>query len=130
LATTSPCPWRPTKINWQLLGNEANRSLADYFKGLVALRKNNHALYTENINFFHEDDGAKVLAYVRWNGEGSRVAVVANFSDQFLGDYHLSHFPEAGRWHEWTKDYDIGATEDGLPLNLGEFEAQVFVWSH
>ncbi|MEB3360193.1 MAG: alpha-amylase family glycosyl hydrolase [Synechococcales bacterium] len=125
-----PLSLEPTKIDWQLLGNDANRGLMEYFKGLIALRKANHALYTANIDFFHEDGDAKVLAYVRWNDEGSRVAVVANFSDRFLGGYHLPHFPEAGKWHEWTKDYDVDVSDGGLTLDLGEFEAQVFVWSH
>lgn len=116
------------KIDWQLLGNDHNRGLWEYYKGLIGLRKNNRALYTENINFFFEDPDAKVLAYVRWNGEGSRVAVVANFSDNFLAGYTLSNFPENGIWHEWTANYDVEANDNNLTLDIGGYEAKVFVW--
>ncbi|MEO0408140.1 MAG: alpha-amylase family glycosyl hydrolase [Cyanobacteria bacterium P01_A01_bin.135] len=118
----------PSKLDWQLLKNNANKALFEYFKGLTRLRRENHALYTENVEFFHEDGEAKVVGYVRWNDQGSRVAVVANFSDAFLTGYHLPGFPGAGKWHEWTRDYDVDAGDDGLLIDLGEYEAAVFVW--
>lgn len=116
------------KIDWTLLGNELNSGLCEYYKGLINLRKNNHALYTENIDFFHENAEAKVLGYTRWNDEGSRVIVVANFSDNFLAGYHIPNFTEAGKWHEWTRDYDLEVGENGLMFDLGSYEAQVLVW--
>jgi len=118
----------PSKLEWSLLGNDLNRGLFEYYKGLIALRKQNHALYTENINFFHEDPDSKVLAYIRWNDEGDRVAVVANFSDQFLAGYQIPNFPEAGTWHEWTGNYDVEVGNAGLMIDLGEYEAKVLVW--
>jgi 1,4-alpha-glucan branching enzyme len=116
------------KIEWPLLGNDLNRGLCDYYKGLIALRKNNHALYTENIEFFHENPESKVLAYTRWNDEGSRLVVVANFSDQFLAGYEVPGFPENGTWHEWTYDHDVEVGDNNLITDLGEYEAKVFVW--
>lgn len=116
------------KIDWTLLEHDSNRGLWELVKGLIHLRKSNHALYTNNINFFYEDSEAKVLAYTRWNDEGSRVVVVANFSDNFLSDYHIPNFPEVGTWHEWTGDYDVDAGEDGIHLDLGSYEAKVLVW--
>ncbi|WP_414564923.1 MULTISPECIES: alpha-amylase family glycosyl hydrolase [unclassified Anabaena] len=117
-----------SKIDWTLPGNDLNRSLWDYYKGLIHLRKNNHALYTENIEFIHENVEAKVLAYSRWNDEGSRVVVVANFSDSFLAGYHVPNFPCGGTWHEWTGDYDVEVGDDGIITDLGPYEAKVFVW--
>jgi 1,4-alpha-glucan branching enzyme len=116
------------KIDWTLLSGELNRGLKEYYKGLIALRKHNHALYTANIEFFHENPDAQVLAYTRWNDEGSRVVVAANFSDQFLGGYTLSDFPENGTWHEWTGNYDVEAGDHTLMTDLGPYEAKVFVW--
>lgn len=116
------------KIDWTLLGNDLNRGLFDFIKGLIHLRKSNHALYTENIDFFHENPEAKVLAYSRWNDEGSRVVVVANFSENFLAGYKVPHFPEAGNWHEWTANYDVQSGEDDIIVDLGGYEAKVFVW--
>jgi 1,4-alpha-glucan branching enzyme len=118
----------PAKIEWALLGNDLNRGLFDYYKGLIHLRKSNHALYTENIEFIHENPEGKVLAYSRWNSEGSRVVVVANFSDQFLGGYTIDNFPENGTWHEWTADYDVESGDHQIMIDLGPFEAKVFVW--
>jgi len=116
------------KIEWSLLKNELNQGLFKYYKGLIALREQNHALYTENIEFFHENPEDKVFAYTRWNNEGSRVVVVVNFSENFLAGYTIPNFPKNGTWHEWTANYDIEAGDNSLMTDLGEFEAKVFVW--
>lgn len=118
----------PAKIDWTLLSNDLNRGLFDYYKGLIALRKNNAALHTANVEFFHENPDVKVLAYTRWNDEGSRVAVVANFSEQFLAGYAVPNFPANGTWHEWTGNYEVQSGDEQLMTDLGEFEAKVFVW--
>ncbi|MGI0484763.1 alpha-amylase family glycosyl hydrolase [Pantanalinema rosaneae CENA516] len=118
----------PNKIDWTLLGNDLNRGLFEYYKGLIALRKANHALYTANIDFFHEDPESGVLAYVRWNDEGSRVVVVANLSDNFLAGYRVPNFPADGTWHEWTGNYDIEAGDRNILIDLPEYEAKVLVW--
>lgn len=116
------------KIDWTLLAGELNRGLFEYYKGMISLRRSNPALHTENIEFFHENPEAKVLAYTRWNDHGSRVVVVANFSDDFLAGYTIPDFPENGTWHEWTGNYDIEAGDNQLMTDLGEWEAKVFVW--
>lgn len=77
---TRQTPNQPNKLNWSLLEQELNRDLWEYYKMLIQLRKGNRALHTENIEFFHEDTQAKVLAYSRWDDNGARVVVVANFS--------------------------------------------------
>ncbi|MBD2089141.1 alpha amylase C-terminal domain-containing protein [Microcoleus sp. FACHB-1515] len=117
-----------SKIDWTLLKNDLNQNLHDYYKGLINLRKSNHALYTENVEFFHENPDAKVIAYTRWNDEGSRVVVVANFSDQYLAGYTIPNFPADGVWHEWTGNYDVEAQGSSLMIDLPEYEAKVFVW--
>lgn len=116
------------KIDWTLLKNDLNQNLREYYKGLIHLRKSNQALYTENINFFHEDPDSKVLAYTRWNDEGSRVVVVVNFSDNYLAGYKVPNFPANGTWHEWTYDCDVEAGDDNIMIDLAELEAKVFVW--
>ena len=115
------------KIDWTLLGNDKNMSLHDYYRGLIFLRKNNHALYTENIEFFYEQADDRVLAYTRWNDEGSRVVVVANLSGNFLKDYTIPHIPADGIWHEWSSDYDVEISSNTLVIDLPEYEAKVLV---
>lgn len=120
-------PDEEIKIDWSLLENDDNQSLLDYYRGLIALRKENHALRTNNIDFFHEDPESKVLTYTRWNDEGSRIVVAINFSDNFLKDYTIEHFPQSGTWHEWTNNYDVEAAGDKLTIDMGGYEAKVFV---
>ena len=45
----------PAKLDWSLLKNDENSSLLELVRGLIALRKQTHALFTNNINFFHDD---------------------------------------------------------------------------
>ena len=116
------------KIDWTLLSHDQNKGLFEYYKSLIALRKQNPALHTENIEFFYEDAEAKVFAYTRWNDHGSRVVVVVNFSDQFLAGYPIPNFPANGKWHEWTGNYDVESADDQLAIDIGEYEAKVFVW--
>lgn len=123
-------PLKPesSKLDWMLLKNEESQGLFDYYKGLIRLRKENHALYTDNIDFFYEDPESKVLGYIRWNDEGSQLIIIANFSDNFLEGYAVSPIPESGMWHEWTRDYDVEVVDGKLELDLGEYEAKVLVW--
>ena len=116
------------KIDWTLLKNDLNKDLLGFYKGLINLRRNNHALYGENIDFFHTNPDGRVLAYIRWNDQGSRVAVVINFSDRFYAGYKIANFPNRGAWHEWTSDYDINVGENDFVLDLPPWEAKVFVW--
>ena len=109
------------------LENDSNQGLFEFYKGLISIRKQNPALHTSNIQFFHENPEQKIFAYVRWNEQGSRIVVIANLSDQFLANYVVPQFPDNGRWHEWTKNYDVEAKADQLKLDLAEYEAQIFV---
>jgi 1,4-alpha-glucan branching enzyme len=117
-----------SKVDWQLLDNDLNQNLLEYYKGLISLRKNNRALWTEKIDFFHENNDAQVIAYTRWNEEGSRIVVIVNFSDTFRAGYHIPNFPANGTWHEWTGNYDIESGDDGITMDLGTYEAKVLVW--
>lgn len=118
---------QPKKIAWPLLERELNRNLFEHYKQLIALRKQFIALQSDNIDFFHEDPDSKVLAYARWNDQGERVVVVANFSDQNLTGYRVPNFPTAGTWHDWTDKSEVEVGEDGLLIDLPEYEAKVFV---
>ena len=120
-------PEEEIKIDWTLLENDLNKNLLGYYKGLIDLRTNSHALRTSNIDFFHEDPESKVIAYTRWNNEGDRIVVLINFSDNFLQDYAINNFPLEGTWHEWTNDYDVEATEGQLVVDIGALEAKVFI---
>lgn len=118
---------QPKKIAWPLLERELNRGLFNYYKSLIALRKQNPALQGQNIEFFHENQDAQVLAYVRWNDESSKLVVVLNFSDKDLAGYKVPNFPAAGTWHELIGNRDVEAGEDSLTIDLPKYEAKVLI---
>lgn len=126
---TSRKPNEKNALHWSLLDNEANRNLLDVYKNLIALRKqHHHVLLMSDIEFFHENTDSHVLAYVRWNNEGSRMVVVANFSGNYFGEYVVPNFPENGTWHEWKDNYDVNVENNELRIDLPEFTAKVFIW--
>ena len=119
---------QPKKIAWPLLERDLNWDLFEYYKKLIALRKQNPALQGDNIEFFHENPEEKILAYVRGKPQASCVVVVVNFSDNFLSEYHIPHFPATGTWHELTGDNDIEAGRDGIKINIGSYQAKLLIW--
>ncbi|MFB2937921.1 alpha-amylase family glycosyl hydrolase [Aerosakkonemataceae cyanobacterium BLCC-F154] len=118
---------QPSPIRWNLLENQLNHDLFEYYKKLITLRTQNPALYSENISLFHTDPENKVLAYSRWNEEGARVVVVANFSDRDLAQYKVNQFPEHSNWYDWLEGNHVEAKDNQLIVDLGEHEAKVFV---
>jgi 1,4-alpha-glucan branching enzyme len=118
---------QPKRINWSLLNNDQNQDLLDYYKKLIALRKQTSALQSDNIEFFHENPSARILAYVRWNDQGSRVAVIINFSANNLNYYQIPQFPTAETWRDFFTNDEITITYDSLVTDLPSYEAKVFV---
>ncbi len=116
---------QPKKIAWALLEREENRDLFEYYKNLITLRKENSAIRSDNIEFFHENPTSKVFAYLRWD-EGSRVVVLLNFSDQDFREYEVTHFPSAGTWHDLIANIDVEAGEN-MTTELKPYEAKIFV---
>ncbi|MBW4489719.1 MAG: alpha amylase C-terminal domain-containing protein [Trichocoleus desertorum ATA4-8-CV12] len=119
---------QPNKLQWHLLEQDVNQDLLKYYQKLITLRKKIPALKTNNVNFFYEHIENKVLAYVRWNDMGSRVVVVANFSDQSFPEYQIPQFPEDGNWYEWLSDRQFQAESGCLTLELKDLEAKVLIY--
>ncbi|MBW4667825.1 MAG: alpha amylase C-terminal domain-containing protein [Cyanomargarita calcarea GSE-NOS-MK-12-04C] len=116
---------QPKKIAWPLLEREENRNLFEYYKALIALRQENPALQSDNIEFFGENALSKVFAYHRWNNAGNRVVVVVNFSDVNLTGYQVDNFPDCGQWRDWLGSEMIG--ENGLVTDIAAYTAKIFV---
>lgn len=116
---------QPKKIAWPLLEKPLNHDLFAYYQKLIALRQQNSALSSDNIDFFHENPQAKVLTYSRWQAD-SRVIIVTNFSDSALEHYHIPNFPEA-KWQEWNSDTQVETTNQEMVINLPKFTAKIFV---
>lgn len=109
----------------------------ELYKDLIRLRRNldgsTKGLTGQNINVFHVNNTAKMLAYRRWEngGVGDDVVVVANFANTQWPAYDIG-FPAAGTWHvlfnsdstDYSADYGnygsllVNATAqgyDGMP---------------
>lgn len=119
----------PSPLDWSLLDNETNQGLLKYYQGLIALRKENAALRSDNIDILYESSEDQVVAYIRWDDMGPQVVVIVNCSDSYIADYEITGLPENGDWHEWTKNYDVHVEAGRLQIDLPEYEAQVLVWS-
>ncbi len=99
-----------TPLNWD---NDTNfAGIKTLYTDLIRLRRNlsNHTrgLLAGNVNVFHVNDSAKVVAYHRWwnGGPGDDVIVVANFSNQEFPVYNIG-FPRSGRWRvRFNSDWD------------------------
>ncbi|MBD2607842.1 alpha amylase C-terminal domain-containing protein [Scytonema hofmannii FACHB-248] len=118
---------QPKKIAWALLERNENRDLFEYYKKLIALRKQTPALQSDNIEFFHENAEAKLLAYTRWNSQGDRIVVIVNFSDQNLVEYQIPNFPAAESWQDWLSETSVKVDEDILTTDIAPFTAKIFV---
>jgi 1,4-alpha-glucan branching enzyme len=125
--STRETPNQPNKLQWSLLKNQPNHELLAYYKHVILLREKVPALYTKNIEFFHENAETKVIAYYRWSDEGTRAVVVANFSDTYLSGNSIPNFLAAGTWHEWMYNKIVEVGEEGFKFYLAESSAQVFV---
>src|SRR5271170_7485144 len=74
------------------------------YRRLIQLRRNwdnnTRGLSGPNINIFHVNNDAKVIAFHRWNngGSGDDVIVVANFSTNPFPSYNIG-FPSDGTWY-------------------------------
>lgn len=89
----------------------------DMYRDLIHLRRNlsgtTQGLKGQNLNVHHVNDGAKVLAFHRWDqgGVGDDVIVVSNFRNQSWGQYRIG-LPGPGTWRvrfnsDWS-GYDQG----------------------
>lgn len=118
---------QPKKIAWLLLEQQENKDLFTYYQQLIALRKESAAIQSDNIEFFHENLEDKVFAYVRWHEGGDRVVVVINLGDRAFDNYTVSNFPCDATWQEWLGNSEsLTISEQGLVINLAEYEAKIF----
>ncbi|MBI5154129.1 alpha amylase C-terminal domain-containing protein [Candidatus Poribacteria bacterium] len=78
--------------------------ITNLYRDLGRLRRNMNSntagLRGDNINVFHVNNSAKVVAFHRWQngGAGDDVIVVANFSGGGFTSYNIG-FPSGGTWY-------------------------------
>ena len=137
-------------IDWSRVEDE--HGILGMYRDLIGLRRNltgvTRGLCGQNIHIYHFDDGAKTIAFHRWDKQGPNdsVVVVVNMVNQNHDDY-LIGFPRAGLWktrfnsdsYKYGPNFanhptpDVEAREekiDGLPcsgkINIGPYTVVIF----
>lgn len=126
-----PTPQTPNKcspLQWDLLENENNQSLFNYYRDLIKLRQQHPALLSSNLEFFHCNAEQQVMGYVRWFEDQMAIAVILNFSDQSYTDYKIEQFPEIpSKWRSWTSQTGVELDSDPWCFNLPSSEAVILI---
>jgi 1,4-alpha-glucan branching enzyme len=137
-------------IDWSRAEDE--HGILRMYRDLIALRRNllgvTRGLCGQNVHIYRYDDGAKIIAFHRWDKQGptDSVVVVVNMTNQNCDGY-LIGFPRAGLWktrfnsdsysygpnfaNHPTPDVDAHEEEvDGLPcsgkISIGPYTAVIF----
>ncbi len=88
-------------IDWSRAKDE--HGILGMYRDLIALRRNlsgvTRGLCGQNIHLYHFDDGAKIIAFHRWDKQGPKdsVVVAVNMANQGRDNYAIG-FPRAGLW--------------------------------
>jgi 1,4-alpha-glucan branching enzyme len=88
-------------IDWSRAKDE--HGILGMYRDLIALRRNlsgvTRGLCGQNIHIYHFDDGAKLIAFHRWDKQGptDTVVVVVNLTNQNRDGYRIG-FPRVGLW--------------------------------
>jgi len=137
-------------IDWSRVEDE--HGILGMYRDMIALRRNlsnvTRGLCGQNIHLYHFDDGAKIIAFHRWDKQGptDSVVVVVNMANQNRDGYVIG-FPRAGLWktrfnsdsHNYSPNFanhpapDVEAHEeniDGLPcsgkISIGPYTVVIF----
>jgi 1,4-alpha-glucan branching enzyme len=88
-------------IDWSRAEDE--HGILGMYRDLIGLRRNlsgvTRGLCGQNLHIYHFDDGAKLIAFHRWDKQGptDSVVIVVNMTNQ-NHDGYLIGFPRAGLW--------------------------------
>jgi 1,4-alpha-glucan branching enzyme len=114
-------------LDWSLLNQEPNRDLWQHYQKLIQLRKSTPALYSDNFEVLADLPDRSIIAFKRWDGEGS-VVVVANLTDTEAGEVELNHKAISdGHWHEVLGNYALKTEKHRLVDTLGKSEVKIYV---
>ncbi len=88
--------WEDEKIDWS--HKETYAGVFAFYRDVIGLRTGKRALFANSgCSVHHVNDGANVLAFERFGGDGRSYVVVANFSNRDFASYRVG-VPRAGTW--------------------------------
>jgi 1,4-alpha-glucan branching enzyme len=116
------------------------RDFLEFVKAIIAIRRQHPALTGPNVNAFHVNNDARVIAFHRWlEGSGNDIVVVGTLSEFNVPSYQLG-MPQPGAWREvFNSDaFESGADHhttgnggqiiaNGPPLHGFESSAQITI---
>jgi 1,4-alpha-glucan branching enzyme len=128
---------------WQGLISGTDEHMVNHLRftqDATALRFNQPALRSDNVNPYYVSDTDRVLAFHRWiEGTGQDVIVVATLAESTWWSYELG-FPIAGFWREvfnsdvyenwvnpWVAGNGSGVQANGAPMHGFETSASVVI---
>jgi 1,4-alpha-glucan branching enzyme len=118
----------PRPLHWELLEQAENRKLFDYYKQLIALRKQNRALQGNTIAIVSMQPEQGIIAFKRWGDDDNEVLVVANLFDAPAEGVRIeSPGLSNGCWHDVTHGDRLEIQHNVLALDLGCSEARILV---
>jgi 1,4-alpha-glucan branching enzyme len=89
----------PSPLDWTRRSTQPK--IFTFYQDLIRLRRNldgkSSGLTAPNIDVFHLNSGAKVLAYRRWQSSDDDVVVIANLSSKPFARYDIG-LPAPGSW--------------------------------
>ena len=92
------------KLQWERLSDPTWTDLRNWYASMCQLRASNPALRINTIEPILISNERKLLIFKRWDEGGNQIVVGLNFAPQ--SQQVEVAFPRAGKWHEWTFDYD------------------------
>lgn len=124
----SPKVLEKTPIDWALLNNPNNVGLFEHYKHLIRLRTSLPALTSDTYEAVLDLPDRNILAFKRWNNEGSIVLVVANLCDEFAGEWEIADAAlEDGTWRELIYNYEVQVSGGRITDKLAESEVKVYM---
>ncbi|MGH8866942.1 MAG: 1,4-alpha-glucan branching protein GlgB [Actinomycetes bacterium] len=119
-------------LDWWLLDNPDHRGVQSLVRDLNRVYADTPALWSQDVEpsgfdwIDANDAGNNVFSFLRWGGDGSALACVANFAAVPHEGYRLG-LPHAGTWQE-VLNTDAGAYLGSGVGNLGAVEAVAEPW--
>jgi 1,4-alpha-glucan branching enzyme len=128
-----PAEWAETRsLDWNLRHHPLHSGVLQLVGDLNATYRSHPALYSQDNDpagfewIDANDSWGNVLSFLRWGGERSVLACLANFSGQPHEEYRIG-LPRPGRWLEILNTDAEGYGGSGVG-NLGEVIARETPW--
>jgi 1,4-alpha-glucan branching enzyme len=113
-------------LDWSLLKKEPNHELWRHYRRLIALRKENPALCSDNFEPVADLPERGIIAFKRWDDEWNTFMVVANLIDTCAEEVKIP-VEKGSQWREVFTNAEAPVRRNRLVAALGESEVKIYV---